>query len=170
MASFALLELFDSARFGPSKLPYYRGGGVSCVAFSSTWPSVDSVYPNQTSEPTRLPPIGFCSRPSWLSPTRLWFSRPRWRHLPNAWLVLALSFGCSISVRIRTFPRVRPRLLQPIRSRTRHPTWCCSLFRPFPAPLLGHLGLFFPSCLAHRGDATRAHLRIAATCPNEGAW
>ena len=34
------------------------------------------IKPNQTSEPTWLPLIGFRSRPSWLSPTRLRSSRP----------------------------------------------------------------------------------------------
>ena len=80
-ASLALLDLFDSERFdpsgrlvcshGPSQLPCCRGVGTSSTAFFSAWPSVDSVYPNQTSEPTRLPLIGFRSHPSWLSPTRL---------------------------------------------------------------------------------------------------
>ena len=125
-ALLALLDLFDSARFdpsgrlvcshGPFQLSCCRGVGVSPAAFSSAWASVDSACLNQTSEPTRLPPIGFRSRPTWLSPTRLRSSRPRWRHLPYAWLALALSFGCSLPVCIRTFPRTRPRLLQPTRS------------------------------------------------------
>ena len=123
-ASLALLDLFDSARFDPSgrlvcshglsQLSCCCGVGASSAAFSSSWATVDSAYLNQTSEPTRLPPIGFRSRPSWLSPTRLRSSNPRWHHLPLPWLASALSFGCSLSVRIQTFPRVRPRLLQPI--------------------------------------------------------
>ena len=121
LASLALLDLFDSACFDPSGRlvcscgPYQLfcccGVDASSAAFSSAWASVDSACLNQTSEPTRLPPIGFRSRPSWLSPTRLRSSRPRWRHLPHAWLASALSFGSSPSVRFRTFPRVRPRLL-----------------------------------------------------------
>ena len=62
------------------------------------------------------------------------------------------------------------RLLQPIRSRTRHPTRCRGLFRSFPARLLGLSGLLSPSSSARRGDAIRAHPRIAATCLDQGAW
>ena len=86
LASLALLDLFDSARFdpsgrlvcscGPHQLFCCCGVDASSAAFSSAWASVDSAYLNQTSEPTRLPPIGFRSRPSWLSPTRLRSSRP----------------------------------------------------------------------------------------------
>ena len=107
-ASLALLDLFDSARFdpsgrlvcsrGPCQLSGCCGVGASPAAFSSAWASVDSAYLNQTFEPTRLPPINFRSRSSWLSPTRLRSSRPRWRHLPHAWLASASSFGCSPSV------------------------------------------------------------------------
>ena len=44
------------------------------------------------------------------------------------------------------------------------PTRCRSLFRSFPARLLGFSGLLSPSSSARRDDATRAHSRIAATC------
>ena len=44
---------------------------ASSVSLSSAWPSVDSASPNQTSEPNRLPSIGFRSHPTWLFPTRL---------------------------------------------------------------------------------------------------
>ena len=102
-ASLALQDLFDSALFdssgrlvcshGPCQLSCCRGVGASLAAFSSAWASVDSACLNQTSEPIRLPPIGFRSCPSWLSPTRLRSSRPRWLHLPHEWLASALSFG-----------------------------------------------------------------------------
>ena len=85
-ALLALLDLFDSARFdpfgrlvcslGPCQLSCCCGVGASPAAFSSAWASNALAYLNQPSEPTRLPPIGFRSRPSWLSRTRLRSSRP----------------------------------------------------------------------------------------------
>ena len=120
-ASLVLLDLFNSARFDPSSRlvcshgPYQvsccRGVDASPAAFSSASALVDSAYLNQTSVPTRLPLIGFHSRPSWLSQNRHRFSCPRWRRLSHVRLASAFSFGCSPFVRFRTFPWVRPRLL-----------------------------------------------------------
>ena len=50
--------------------------GTSFATLSSAWPSVDSASPNQTSKPNRLPPIGFRSHPSWLSPSRRLSANP----------------------------------------------------------------------------------------------
>ena len=172
-ALLVLLDLFDSARFdpsgrllcshGPSHLPCYCGVGASPAAFSSAWPSVDPVYPNQTSEPTRLPPIGFLSRPSWLSQTCLRSSRPWWRHLPHAWLALALSF------RLLPLCPISDSSTDPPSPSTANPK-SNSSSDSFPVPLLGLSRRFSLSSSAHRGDTTRAHPRIVATCPDQAAW
>ena len=140
---------------------------VSSLAFSSDWASVDSSYLNQTSEPTRLSPIGFHSRPT---------------HLQLVFGVLALDGVISPMLGwLRLSPSPAPLLSA---SGLFHKSALGFFSRskvvfsirlnvavssaPFLGPLLGLSRMFSPSSSARRGVATRVHPRFAATCPHQG--
>ena len=157
-----MVTLFLVCSHGPSQLPCCCGVGASPVAFSSAWPSVDPAYPNRLGYLQSVFALvrvgclqlvfGLLALDGVISPMHGWLRLfPSFAPLMSAFRLFHGSFLDFFS---RSEIEFVIRLGVAVSS----------------APLLGFSRLFSPSSLARRRDATRAHPRIAVTCPNQGAW